>query len=138
MKSIARFFTLYWIIYFPTCIAYNDLPGFSSIDEIMMGILFVYTFMKYSNRSINRRPWMEFMVCLSVIAFYTLYSLMFGVNVAGGIWLDFMQEVRPYTIIFYMDFESEIYKKAKEMDACFHGSDFIFMDSLSSRIYRVC
>lgn len=28
MKGIARFFTLYWIIYFPTCIAYNDLPGF--------------------------------------------------------------------------------------------------------------
>ena len=100
MKGISRFFTLYWIIYFPTCIAYNDLPGFSSVDEIMMGILFVYTFMKYSNRSINRRPWREFMVCLSVIAFYTLYSLMFGVNVAGGIWLDFMQEVRPYTIIF--------------------------------------
>ena len=69
MKGISRFFTLYWIIYFPTCIAYNDLPGFSSIDEIMMGILFVYTFMKYSNRSINRRPWREFMVCLSVIAF---------------------------------------------------------------------
>lgn len=100
MKGIARFFTLYWIIYFPTCIAYNDLPGFSSIDEVMMGILFVYTFMKYSNRYINRHPWKEYMVCLSVIAFYTLYSLMFGVNVAGGIWLDFMQEVRPYTIIF--------------------------------------
>ena len=100
MKNISRFFTLYWIIYFPTCIAYNDLPGFSSIDEIMMGILFVYTFMKYSNRSINRRPWREFMVCLSVIAFYTLYSLMFGVNVAGGVWLDLLQEIRPYSIIF--------------------------------------
>lgn len=100
MKNISRFFTLYWIIYFPTCIAYNDLPGFSSIDEIMMGILFVYTFMKYSNRSINRRPWREFMVCLSVIAFYTLYSLMFGVNVAGGVWLDLLQEIRPYFIIF--------------------------------------
>lgn len=100
MKGISRFFTLYWIIYFPTCIAYNDLPGFSSIDEIMMGILFVYTFMKYSNRSINRRPWREFMVCLSVIAFYTLYSLMFGVNVAGGVWLDLMQEVRPFTMVF--------------------------------------
>ena len=72
MKNISRFFTLYWIIYFPTCIAYNDLPGFSSIDEVMMGILFVYTFLKYSNRSVNRRPWREFMVCLSVIAFYTL------------------------------------------------------------------
>lgn len=100
MKGISRFFTLYWIIYFPTCIAYNDLPGFSSIDEIMMEILFVYTFMKYSNRSINRRPWREFMVCLSVIAFYTLYSLMFGVNVAGGVWLDLLQEIRPYSIIF--------------------------------------
>lgn len=100
MKGISRFFTLYWIIYFPTCIAYNDLPGFSSIDEIMMGILFVYTFMKYSNRSINRRPWREFMACLSVIAFYTLYSLMFGVNVAGGVWLDLLQEIRPYFIIF--------------------------------------
>lgn len=100
MKNISRFFTLYWIIYFPTCIAYNDLPGFSSIDEIMMGILFVYTFMKYSNRSINRCPWREFMVCLSVIAFYTLYSLMFGVNVAGGVWLDLLQEIRPYFIIF--------------------------------------
>lgn len=100
MKGISRFFTLYWIIYFPTCIAYNDLPGFSSIDEIMMGILFVYTFMKYSNRSINRYPWREFIVCLSVIAFYTLYSLMFGMNVAGGVWLDLMQEIRPYSIIF--------------------------------------
>ena len=100
MKSIARFFTLYWIIYFPTCIAYNDLPGFSSIDEVMMGILLVYTFLKYSNRSINRRPWREFMVCLIVIAFYTLYSLMFGVNVAGGVWLDLLQEIRPYSIIF--------------------------------------
>lgn len=100
MKNISRFFTLYWIIYFPTCIAYNDLPGFSSIDEAMTGILLVYTFMKYSNRSVNRRPWREFMVCLSVIAFYTLYSLMFGVNVAGGVWLDLLQEIRPYSIIF--------------------------------------
>ena len=100
MKGISRFFTLYWIIYFPTCIAYNDLPGFSSIDEVMMGILFVYTFLKYSNRSVNRRPWREFMVCLSVIAFYTLYSLMFGGNVAGGVWLDLLQEIRPYSIIF--------------------------------------
>ena len=43
MKGIARFFTLYWIIYFPTCIAYNDLPGFSSIDEMMTIILFLFT-----------------------------------------------------------------------------------------------
>lgn len=100
MKNISRFFTLYWIIYFPTCIAYNDLPGFSSVDEAMTGILLVYTFMKYNNRSINRRPWKEFVVCIGLIAFYIVYSLLFGANVAGGVWLDLMQEIRPYTIIY--------------------------------------
>lgn len=100
MKDISRFFTIYWIIYFPTCIAYNDLPGFSSIDEVMTGILLVYTFMKYNNRSINRRPWKEFTVCIGLIAFYTVYSLLFGANVAGGVWLDLMQEIRPYAIIY--------------------------------------
>ena len=101
MKGIARFFTLYWIIYFPTCIAYNDLPGFSSFDEAMTVLLFVYTLWMYShNRSINRRPWKEFMVCTGLIAFYTVYSLFFGANVAGSVWIDLMQEIRPYTIIF--------------------------------------
>lgn len=101
MKNISRFFTLYWIIYFPTCIAYNDLPGFSSVDEVMTILLFVYTLWMYgNNRSINRRPWKEFMVCIGLIAFYTVYSLLFGANVAGGVWLDLMQEIRPYAIIY--------------------------------------
>lgn len=100
MKGIARFFTLYWIIYFPTCIAYNDLPGFSSIDEAMTILLFLYTITKFGSRYTNRKPWNEFFVCISIIAFYVGYSLMFGANVAGGVWLDLMQEIRPYTIIF--------------------------------------
>lgn len=101
MKGIARFFTLYWIIYFPTCIAYNDLPGFSSVDEAMTVLLFVYTLWMYSqNRSVNRRPWKEFVVCIGLIAFYTVYSLLFGANVSGAVWLDLMQEIRPYTIIY--------------------------------------
>lgn len=101
MKGIARFFTLYWIIYFPTCIAYNDLPGFSSVDEAMTVLLFVYTLWMYNNNcSINRRPWKEFMVCISLIAFYTVYSLLFGANVSGAVWLDLMQEIRPYVIIY--------------------------------------
>lgn len=100
MKGIARFFTLYWIVYFPTCIAYNDLPGFSSIDEAMTILLFLYTITKFRSRHTNRKPWNEFFVFLSIIAFYVGYSLMFGANVAGGVWLDLMQEIRPYTIIF--------------------------------------
>lgn len=100
MKGIARFFTLYWIVYFPTCIAYNDLPGFSSIDEAMTILLFLYTITKFGSRYTNRKPWNEFFVFLSIIAFYVGYSLMFGANVAGSVWLDLMQEIRPYTIIF--------------------------------------
>lgn len=101
MKGIARFFTLYWIIYFPTCIAYNDLPGFSSVDEAMTVLLLIYTLWMYSNnRSINKRPWKEFTVCISLIVFYTVYSLLFGANVSGAVWLDLMQEIRPYAIIY--------------------------------------
>lgn len=100
MKHIARFFTLYWIIYFPTCIAYNDLPGFSNIDEMMTIILFLFTLLMCRKRYINRKPSKEFIVCLGIIAFYFVYSLIWGVNVLGGILLDLMQEVRPYTIIF--------------------------------------
>lgn len=100
MKGIARFFTLYWIVYFPTCIAYNDLPGFSSIDEAMTILLFLYTITKYGSRYTNRKPWNEFFVCISIMALYVGYSLMFGANVAESVWLDLMQEIRPYTIIF--------------------------------------
>lgn len=100
MKGISIFFTLYWIIYFPTCIAYNDLPGFSNIDEMMTIILFLFTLLMCRKRYINRKPSKEFIVCLGIIAFYFVYSLIWGVNVLGGILLDLTQEVRPYTIIF--------------------------------------
>lgn len=100
MKGISIFFTLYWIIYFPTCIAYNDLPGFSNIDEMMTIILFLFTLLMCRKRYINRKPLKEYIICLGVIAFYFVYSLIWGANVLGGILLDLMQEVRPYTIIF--------------------------------------
>lgn len=101
MKGISRFFTLYWIICFPTCIAYNDLPGFSSVDEAMTVLLLIYTLWMYSNnRSISKRPWKEFTVCISLIVFYTVYSLLFGTNVSGAVWLDLMQEIRSYAIIY--------------------------------------
>ena len=34
------------------------------------------------------------------MAFYVGYSLMFGANVAESVWIDLMQEIRPYTIVF--------------------------------------
>lgn len=100
MNSISRFFTLFWIIYFPTCIAYNDLPGFSSIDEVMTGVLTIYTLAKLSSKFINRKPQTEYFVFLLLLLFYIVYSLMVGVNVSESVWYDLMQQLRPYTVLF--------------------------------------
>ena len=100
MNSIALFFTIYWCIYFPTCIAYNDLPGFSSIDEVMTGIIVLYTFAvkgKYLN---SDKVWKEFIHFICILVFFTLYGLLFGRNISGGVWLDFIQELRPYSVIY--------------------------------------
>lgn len=100
MREIANFFTLYWCIYFPTCIAYNDLQGLSSADEVMTGILVLYTFMKKGYPSLNKKPWKEFYTFIYILLFFTAYGLLFGRNVSAGVWLDFIQELRPYSIIY--------------------------------------
>ena len=67
MNSIAKFFTIYWIIYFPTCIAYNDLPSMGFVDELMTAILIIYTFLKRGNWDTNPKPWKEFQAFLLVL-----------------------------------------------------------------------
>ena len=100
MNSIAKFFTIYWIIYFPTCIAYNDLPGFKSVDEMMTAILIVYTFLKKNHWSTNKEPWKEYFSFFWIIGFYVVYSLVRQVNVPGAVWIEFVQQMRPYSIIY--------------------------------------
>ena len=99
MDQIAKFFTLYWIIYFPTCIAFNDLPGFSSIDEAMTGLIVVYALFKRGHWSTTHYVWREYFMFIGIIAFYTVYGLMYGRN-PNGVWLDFIQEIRPYSVIY--------------------------------------
>ncbi|MBQ0073382.1 MAG: O-antigen ligase family protein [Prevotella sp.] len=53
-----------------------------------------------SNGSLNKEPWKEFYQFIGILFFFTAYGLMFGRNVAGGVWLDFIQELRPYSIIY--------------------------------------
>lgn len=100
MNSIAKFFTIYWIVYFPTCIAYNDLPGFKSVDEVMTAILIVYTFVKKWHPDTNPEPWKEYYTFLWILGFYVVYSLIRQVNVPGAVWIEFVQQMRPYSIIF--------------------------------------
>lgn len=101
MRQIANFFTIYWCIYFPTCIAYNEtVSWFSSIDEIMTGILIAYTIFQKGKRSIDRKPWKEYIQFWGILSFFTVYSLMFGRNVTNGVLLDFIQELRPFSVIY--------------------------------------
>lgn len=100
MNSIAKFFTIYWIIYFPTCIAYYDTSGFKSVDELMTAVLIVYTFMMKWHPDTNPVPWKEYFTFLGILAFYVVYSLFMQVNVAGAVWVEFVQQMRPYSIIF--------------------------------------
>ena len=100
MNNIARFFTIYWCIYFPTCIAYNELPGFSSIDEVMTGVIVVYTYAMKKIYSTNKKPWKEFNFFWGLLAFYIVYSLILGVNVPESVAYDLIQQVRPWSVIY--------------------------------------
>lgn len=100
MNSIAKFFTIYWIIYFPTCVAYNDLPGFSNVDEVMTLVMILYTFSKKYYPGTNLESWKEYYVFLFILMFYVIYSLIRQVNVPGAVWIEFVQQIRPYSVIY--------------------------------------
>lgn len=100
MNAITNFFTLYWIIYFPTCIAFNDLPGFSNVDEVMTALLIVYTFIMKKHPDTNPEPWKEYFTFLGILCFYVIYSLIMHINVGNAVWIEFVQQIRPYSIIY--------------------------------------
>ena len=100
MEQIAKFFTTYWVVYFPTCIAFSTLPYFTYVDEILTFLLIGYTFMVKGRPGLDANPWKEFHVFLFILTAYVVYSLLWGENVAGGVFLEFIQQVRPYSIIY--------------------------------------
>lgn len=100
MKGIAKFFTLYWCIYFPFGIAFNEMNMFSSVDEVLTGVILIYTLMQKGRRSINNKPWHEFTIFWGLLCFYIIYSLYRQVNVAGAVWYDLMQQIRPWTVVY--------------------------------------
>ena len=101
MRRIATFYTLFWIVYFPTCIAfYNDSGVMSYIDEFMTLILILYTFSKARAKSVNRLPWKEYNMFLVVLTFYFVYSLILQVNVPLAATRDVAQWIRPFSVIY--------------------------------------
>ena len=100
MKLISIFYTLFWMVFFPTCIAFNDLPGFRHVDEAMTAVLIVFTVLVSGVRTTNRKPWKEYVAFLALLVFYAAYSLYVSrVNVAEAVHVEFVQQLRPYSVL---------------------------------------
>ena len=111
MKQIAQFYTLFWVIYFPTCIAFNDVGPMKWVDEIMTVILIAFTMAQMGSRYVMgpRRSFYrhetqvvkkEAGVFLLVLTFFTGYSLLFGENIQKAVWRDMVQWIRPFSVIY--------------------------------------
>lgn len=102
MKYIATFYTFFWIVYYPMCIAfYNDTEGgFAYIDEIMTLILIVFTFMNTNNKSTNKAPWKEYRLFLVILFAYLGYSFVMRVNTPTAAMRDLVQWIRPFSVIY--------------------------------------
>lgn len=100
MRGIAKFYTWFWIIYFPVCIAFAFTINFDWSDEILTVLLLVYALFRhrYLVRSGKRRK--EITVYLGLMVFYLLYSLVLRVTTPRGVVLDFLQQLRPYAVFY--------------------------------------
>ena len=100
MRGIATFYTLFWIVYFPTCIAFNELPSMGLVDEVMTVILIGYTFTKINTRYVVKRPRKEYYQFLLILTFFTIYGLLFGANIQKAVLRDLVQWIRPFSVIY--------------------------------------
>lgn len=101
MKSIAKFYTWFWIIYFPVCIAFTVFVNFDWSDEILTVLLLAYAVVKQRFLMRDKRRWKEIMMYIITMIFYLMYSLNIDVTTTRGVILDILQQIRPY-FVFYL------------------------------------
>lgn len=101
MKQISQFFTIFLIVYFPSCLAFQSFTGIEWSDEFLCVVLMVFGFFEWKNRKRNKPLMKEMRMYWVIISFYTAYSLFIHVTSLRGIYLDFLQQIRPY-MVFYM------------------------------------
>jgi len=100
MRGIATFYTWFWIAYFPTCIAFNELDSMKLVDEVMTVVLMGYTFTKISAKYVVRYPKKEYYQFLGILVFFVIYGLLFGANVPKAVLRDMVQWIRPFSVIY--------------------------------------
>lgn len=100
MKGISIFYTIFWIVYFPCCIAFTLLVNNDWLDEMMAVSLVVCAVLNplLLDKSRHKNYEMQRFALLAI--FYLAYSLVIQVTSTRGIWLDLLQQLRPY-LVFY-------------------------------------
>lgn len=78
---------------------FYHLIGFSFIDEILILILFAYTFLIKLKTKFKKSD-KEFLFFILIALFYLAYSIALSVNVLPAIFSDFQQQIKPF-LAFY-------------------------------------
>lgn len=100
MKGIAKFYTWFWIIYFPVCIAFTVVVNFDWSDEILTVALLGYAFMKQRFLVKDKGRTTEINIYIGLMIFYLVYSLLIQVTTLRGVYLDLLQQLRPYAVFY--------------------------------------
>lgn len=100
MRGIAKFYTWLWIIYFPVCIAFAVTVNFDWSDEILTVLLLLYAIVKQRFLVKDKKRMLEINIYIGLMIFYLLYSLFMRVTTPRGVYLDFLQQLRPYAVFY--------------------------------------
>ncbi len=100
MRGIAKFYTWFWIIYFPVCIAFAATIDFDWSDEILTVALLAYGLVKHRFLVNDKKRRKEIAVYIGLMIFYLAYSLLMRVTTSRGVMLDFLQQLRPYAVFY--------------------------------------
>lgn len=100
MRGISNFYTWFWIIYFPVCIAFTYVVNFDWSDEILLVALLGYAFMKLRFLVKDKGRKTEINIYIGLMIFYLAYSFFIKITTPRGILLDFMQQLRPYAVFY--------------------------------------
>lgn len=100
MKGIARFYTLFWVIYFPVCIAFTNVVKFDFSDELLCILLLLYAITKKRFIAKEKKKTGEIKIYIAIMLFYVVYSFVIDITTPRGIWLDILQQIRPYTVFY--------------------------------------
>ena len=100
MKAITKFYTWFWIIYFPMCIAFAATVDFDWSDEILTVLLLTYALGKRRYMVKSKQRTTEISIYILLMVFYLTYSLIIQVTTPRGVFLDILQQVRPYAVFY--------------------------------------